>query len=1558
MTTAAPSATTTSTITSVTSSSRGNKNPPLLQKAKSYDDWVKKLKVWRIVTCLPVKDQGGAILMSLEGAEGEAEDALLEMSVEELTGDNSVDLIVERLDKIYKKNETLEKFEILDNFTTYCRPHHVSINDFIIEFDKRLTKTRKIGTQLSDDLLGYRLVKSANLSEQDEKMVKATCDLTYESVKSKLKGIYGDAGSQTKQQKQTPVVVKSEQEVYETQGSVNSYEQDIYYETLTNTNKNKGNYYNNRGRGRGGYNNRGRGGSNNRGRGGWRGSKSNPKVTNGNKLDREGNVTKCFICKSEFHYADECQHRSDKAGKNVKFDEKSTLHLTDEKEETSLMTEHIQLIAEHIEGNKVEEMDHSKFNDICPLIEELQSLVEQVEFPVCSTISKFDSTTTLHLIDEKDEESTEEHIVLLQSKCEEETKLSELLSETWNAAILDTGATKTVAGKTWVDNYISSLPQFERDQVEFKECSTAYRFGDGKGVSAKESVTLPTTIGDMSLWISTDIIEKDIPLLLSRESMKKGKMKLDLESDKAELFGMDVNLKTTKKGHYILPLTNSLEFFHRFENKKVESFTLSVTDCSNDHEVASKLHKVFAHPSEKKLIDLIDAAGKKWSNNKNLKKEIKLVSKNCQTCEKFRRPSPRPTVGLSMATSFNECVAMDLKFYQGKIIFHLIDHASRLSSGSRVSSKDPVVILKSIFKNWISIYGRPQKFLSDNGGEFMNHQFIDMCEKMSISVKNTAGESPWSNGLVERHNLVISEMMDKVLEESKCDFDLALAWCLNAKNSLKNVNGFTPYQIAMGQNPTLPVAVENDLPGNSLVYPSDIVRKNLNAIHTARKAYIETEFSRKIKKALSGNVREASATKYYTGDRVLYKRDVSNEWKGPGTVIGQDGSKVLIKHGPYTVSVHPCRVVLKSETNKLPVINESIEEVEDSSSCTVNNEVSIPSVDAQIIEDDDSDTDVEIMSNTRVTNSAPSGSIVQEIKKGTHLSVNKTGLSNNWKDVQVTSRAGKATGKAKNCWNVKECDTGEEYYVNLDKVQWTSSDETSDSNTSEDLHESSEGTSEECLVSNDVVEHQKNAVLKAKLDELQSWKNNNVYTEVKDTGQDRLSVRWVMTEKIKEENIVPKARLCARGFEEVQDFRKDSPTCSKETIRFVMAIAASLKWSINAIDIKTAFLQGNKFSREVYVKPPKEAGTKCLWKLNKCVYGLADASRQWYLTLKDEVVQAGGRVSVHEPGLFFTQNECSELTGLMPCHVDDILWCGTNSFKHGMINRLQEVFVVGTSSSVAFKYVGIDIKQEWDTKSIVVSQDSYIDSLQYVNIHAPRLSDKNARLTDEEVHNLRGAVGQLNWLSCVSRPDISFDVSVLSSNIKDATVSDLIQVNKVIKKVKNDKSYITFSTLDLDSLNIVSFADASYNNLKNAGSQGGHVIFLVDKDNNCCPLEWKSNRLKRVVRSALAAETLACADCVEACRHWMKVINEVLRPRQKVKVVHHTDSKSLVDHLDGTKVINDRLLRVDINVIRENIESQQVRVVKVDGDNNVSDILTKHGVKAKQILEIIKRGKI
>ena len=127
----------------------------------------------------------------------------------------------------------------------------------------------------------------------------------------------------------------------------------------------------------------------------------------------------------------------------------------------------------------------------------------------------------------------------------------------------------------------------------------------------------------------------------------------------------------------------------------------------------------------------------------------------------------------------------------------------------------------------------------------------------------------------------------------------------------------------------------------------------------------------------------------------------------------------------------------------------------------------------------------------------------------------------------------------------------------------------------------------------------------AKNKEIQNWIDNKVFTEVDDINQDVITVRWVITNKIKEGIPVVKARLVARGFEEdTYSLRKDSPTCSKEAVRLALSVASAMGWDCHTIDVKAAYLQGNHIDREVTLKPPPEFFKGKLWKLNKTVYGL------------------------------------------------------------------------------------------------------------------------------------------------------------------------------------------------------------------------------------------------------------------------------------------------------------------------------------------------------------------
>ena len=116
---------------------------------------------------------------------------------------------------------------------------------------------------------------------------------------------------------------------------------------------------------------------------------------------------------------------------------------------------------------------------------------------------------------------------------------------------------------------------------------------------------------------------------------------------------------------------------------------------------------------------------------------------------------------------------------------------------------------EEIFNNWIAYFGAPQKMLTDSGGEVANETFREMNEKLNVCSDTTAAESPWSNGIVERHNAILYESMMKTINDTHCDPEIALAWAVSAKNTLQTNAGYSPSQLVFGRNVNLPSVLNN-----------------------------------------------------------------------------------------------------------------------------------------------------------------------------------------------------------------------------------------------------------------------------------------------------------------------------------------------------------------------------------------------------------------------------------------------------------------------------------------------------------------------------------------------------------------------------------------------------------------------------------------------------------------------------------------------------------------------------------------------------------------------------
>ena len=121
-------------------------------------------------------------------------------------------------------------------------------------------------------------------------------------------------------------------------------------------------------------------------------------------------------------------------------------------------------------------------------------------------------------------------------------------------AILDSGCPKTVCGEVWLEVHVDSLK--EKLNVTQSDSNGIFKFCNGRSIKSNRKVEMPVIIEDIPVLLTTDVISFDIPLLLSKESMKQANTAIDFKNDYAELFGKKINLFFTSLGHYCIPIKN------------------------------------------------------------------------------------------------------------------------------------------------------------------------------------------------------------------------------------------------------------------------------------------------------------------------------------------------------------------------------------------------------------------------------------------------------------------------------------------------------------------------------------------------------------------------------------------------------------------------------------------------------------------------------------------------------------------------------------------------------------------------------------------------------------------------------------------------------------------------------------------------------------------------------------------------------------------------------------------------------------------------------------------
>ena len=126
---------------------------------------------------------------------------------------------------------------------------------------------------------------------------------------------------------------------------------------------------------------------------------------------------------------------------------------------------------------------------------------------------------------------------------------------------------------------------------------------------------------------------------------------------------------------------------------------------------------------------------------------------------------------------------------------------------------------------------------------------------------------------------------------------------------------------------------------------------------------------------------------------------------------------------------------------------------------------------------------------------------------------------------------------------------------------------------------------------------------------------------------------------------------------------------------------------------------------------------------------------------------------------------------------------------------------------------------------------------------------------------------------------------------------------------------------------------------------------------------WKSKKLRRVVKSAMAAETLIQVEAAEACFWLANLLSEMLycKPNddKNIKIECYTDNHQLYDSVYSIRPIQDKRLQTEIVLLRETINKKDLTKINwIENKYQIADCLTKYGASSEKLLNTLKTKSI
>ena len=115
-------------------------------------------------------------------------------------------------------------------------------------------------------------------------------------------------------------------------------------------------------------------------------------------------------------------------------------------------------------------------------------------------------------------------------------------------------------------------------------------------------------------------------------------------------------------------------------------------------------------------------------------------------------------------------------------------------------------VIRAIVENWVLTFGAPDCLHTNQGANFCSELLLDVCKIVGIEKTRTSPYHPQGNGMVERHNRVVADVISKYWANNPSSWDQMIPY-LNFvyKSTVHKTTGQTPFSLVFGQECKYPI---------------------------------------------------------------------------------------------------------------------------------------------------------------------------------------------------------------------------------------------------------------------------------------------------------------------------------------------------------------------------------------------------------------------------------------------------------------------------------------------------------------------------------------------------------------------------------------------------------------------------------------------------------------------------------------------------------------------------------------------------------------------------------